>query len=125
MSKLENCMASIANFYFNQSYSELYQKTPNSSNHDFLAALAVKTACERVVELQIHEITLDEVENKLTISLARPGLLIGRHGKNINDLSERLKVEAGVESVHIEETETVTGKILYYLNYHLPCSLMF
>jgi hypothetical protein len=62
----------------------------------------IEAAAKEVRSLKIKEIEIkgDTVE----ISLARPGLLIGRRGKNINALSEVLGMKTSVvECFHWED----------------------
>lgn len=59
----------------------------------------VKTR-EEIEQLRIKEIEM--LGDRLNIKLSRPGLLIGPKGKNINELSEFLKL-----NIHIQEVDNI------------------
>ena len=72
-------------------------------------------AREDVISLGITKI--DFSGSVVTISLTRPGLLIGRHGKNIDDLTEYLSKELKQKvSINIIE-DKITGWLIPYEPY--------
>jgi hypothetical protein len=63
--------------------------------------LQYKKAVEDIDSMRISRIEWNK--EIITITLARPGLLIGRHGKNIEELEKFLKTKINFRSLHIQE----------------------
>jgi hypothetical protein len=62
-------------------------------------------ATDEIRRLGIKDIQLNE-SDELVIHLSRPGILIGRYGKNINDLHDYLKI-----GLRIVESEGVSDRL--------------
>jgi len=84
--KLEQIGYDIASFYLNK------------NKNDYVAAE------KEVISLNITDIQIDPYNSKLRIFTARPGLLVGRKGENLDNLSKHLKREIEiVEAFHWNE----------------------
>jgi hypothetical protein len=103
LAKAEQVASEIGYFYYNMETGTEHEK--------------VVKATEAIKFLEIEDIEYDD--GIVTISLQRPGLIIGKKGENIDALLEYLKrsvpmeyggsVPLKIEKIKIVETKEITG----------------
>jgi ribosomal protein S3 len=69
-------------------------------------------AREDILTLGITQINVKK--DKIIITLRRPGMLIGRHGINIDNLAEFVRKNSKYNHIHIEEDKVMDYLIPYY-----------